>query len=515
MALNLGIAFQPKQQRLWELAEKGTATWLGYGGARGGGKSGAGRRVLLRRRLLHPGTVGMIFRRTYPDLLDNHIEPMWREFPGLQDYYNKGEKVLTLPVGNGKTSQIVFRYAENAKAIDSFLGKEYQDIFVDQAEALTGEELVKLKTSCRWTGDGDTKCNFMLGYNPGGKGSAFLKRIFHERRYLPGENPTDYESIQAYGWDNWEWVKPWLRQQGVSHQQYYHVWDDAQRKECFLEHSDYVKSMWVLSKGLQAGWLYGDFDNFTGQYFHNFEEHRHVVDPAQMTWRPWFKRWVSIDWGYIHNAVAHWFTQAYIGEPGESEPVIWCYRELVRNRTPSERFAEEVCELSHDEEIDAIYIDQGAKSRSDSGDTPYDQMNREFRRNGLPQAGLANKDRVGGWTLLRSLLGETETQPKFVISRACARLIATLPIMANDAVKVEDCEKFDCGEDGEGGDDAADCARYGLMSRLKPNQKPAEQEIAERLAPVQDMTERAMLHRRLVANKTRKPFRMIRRGVRR
>lgn len=490
--VNIPLVFQPKQQKLFELMEHSPATWIGFGGARGGAKSGGGRRVMLYRRLRHARTVGMIFRRTYPDLLDNHIEPMWREFPDLQRLYNKGEKTLTLPNG----SQVMFRYGENMAAIESFLGKEYQDIFVDQAEALTGEELVRLKTSCRWTGDGgDAKCNFVLGYNPGGKGSAFLKRVFHERRYLPGENAEDYAFIQAYGWDNIEWVRPWLTREKLTHKNYYTEWDDEQRKQCFLERSDYGRSMLALPEGLRAGWLYGDFDSFAGQYFENFDAGRHVVEPARMTWRPWFKRWIAIDWGFAHNAVALWFTQAYLDE--NTEPVIWCYRELCRNRMGSADLAAAVADLSRDEDIDAIYVDSGAKSHTDSGDTPYDQMNRVFRERRLPQAGLANKDRVGGWTLMREMLGENEAAPKFVISRACERLIATLPMMSRDRVRVEDCEKFDANERGEGGDDAADACRYGLLSRLRANQKPVEQEMAERLAPVVDMTEKAMLHRRL------------------
>src|SRR6185312_8120786 len=131
------IRFQPKQWELYRLARDGRATTIGVGGARGGAKSGGARRVMLRRRVDFPKSVGMIFRRTYPELLDNHILPMWREFPQLEAGYNKGEKNLTLPNG----SILMFLFCDDPPTTESFLGKEFQDIVVDQAEALTELEL--------------------------------------------------------------------------------------------------------------------------------------------------------------------------------------------------------------------------------------------------------------------------------------------------------------------------------------------------------------------------------------
>src|SRR6185437_1276624 len=187
------IRFQPKQWELYRLARDGRATTIGVGGARGGAKSGGGRRIMLIRRFDFPKSVGMIFRRTYPELLDNHILPMWRDFPWLESGYNKGEKNLTLPNG----SIVMFRYGENRSAIESFLGKEFQDIVVDQAEALTEQELAYLKSCCRWPGVPDNQCKFILTYNPGGKGSGYLKRIFHLKAFRPEERAEDFAFIPA------------------------------------------------------------------------------------------------------------------------------------------------------------------------------------------------------------------------------------------------------------------------------------------------------------------------------
>ena len=45
----------------------------------------------------------------------------------------------------------------------------------------------------------------------------------------------------------------------------------------------------------------------------------------------------------------------------------------------------------------------------------------------------------------------------------CARLIETLPRMQHDEHRPEDVLKVDCDEEGNGGDDAYDAFRYGVM----------------------------------------------------
>lgn len=513
------IRLQPKQQELWRLLKNGSSTTIGVGGSRGGAKSGGARRVMLRRRLHDfPGTVGMIFRRTYPELLDNHILPMFREFPALEHAdnksygYNKGEKNLTLPNG----SVIMFRYGENERAIEGFLGKEFQDIVVDQAEALTEREIQYLKSCCRWPGVPDNQCKLILTFNPGGRGSGYLKRVFRLKAFRPEEEPEDFDFIPAFGWDNIEWVRPYLERTKVTERQYYRVWTEEQRKACFLKHSSYGRTMLALPAGLRAGWLYGDFDSFSGQYFENFTEATHLVDDAEMHWQPWFKRWIAIDWGYHHNAAVGWFTQALRGN--SRAPVYWQYRELVKNKMDSRDLAERIAELSDGEDIDAIYMGSDAKQEKDSGDTVYDRMSQVFRPRGLPMIANANRDRISGWRLMHEMFGQLPSEddpgkpPEVLLSRRCQRTAATISLMCVDKDRPEDCEKFDSSEDGEGGDDAADMFRYGLLSRLRPGRKPAAVEIGEQLAGVTDMTEKAMTHRRLMGRVGRqlKPFRLRR-----
>jgi hypothetical protein len=91
---------------------------------------------------------------------------------------------------------------------------------------------------------------------------------------------------------------------------------------------------------------------------------------------------------------------------------------------------------------------------------------------------IADSWRDAGWTLeaaivdrkagaaewLRRLGNDAAGVPVTVqISKRCSRLIETIPMLLSDPRDPEDVLKVDCDEDGDGGDDPYDGARYGLM----------------------------------------------------
>ena len=85
----------PKQARA--LAE--THRYVGYGGARGGGKSWFVRWKAVLLCLRYPGIKVLITRRTYKELFNNHIAPLTAILAGLARY-NKTEKLFTFPNGS-------------------------------------------------------------------------------------------------------------------------------------------------------------------------------------------------------------------------------------------------------------------------------------------------------------------------------------------------------------------------------------------------------------------------------
>jgi hypothetical protein len=59
--------------------------------------------------------------------------------------------------------------------------------------------------------------------------------------------------------------------------------------------------------------------------------------------------------------------------------------------------------------------------------------------------------------------GRPPVQPRLYVNPACARLIDCIPSLIHDPSQGEDTKKVDCDEDGMGGDDYYDGARYGIM----------------------------------------------------
>ena len=74
---------KPNEKQLLFLADQ--HKFIGYGGARGGGKSWAVRVKAALLCLNYPGIKVMIVRRTYPELQENHILPLCAMLRCLDD----------------------------------------------------------------------------------------------------------------------------------------------------------------------------------------------------------------------------------------------------------------------------------------------------------------------------------------------------------------------------------------------------------------------------------------------
>src|SRR3954447_10893784 len=79
----------------------------------------------------------------------------------------------------------------------------------------------------------------------------------------------------------------------------------------------------------------------------------------------------------------------------------------------------------------------------------------------------ANTDRINGWAEILHRLGEPGSgfPSRLFIHERCARLVECLPSLQHDPNRPEDVLKVDADEDGNGGDDAADCFRYLVATK--------------------------------------------------
>lgn len=261
---------------------------VGFGGARGGGKSWAVRNKAIRLCLRYAGIKVLIVRRTYPELINNHISPLMAELSGVAKY-NKTEKMFTFL--NGST--IKFGYCNADDDLNQYQGAEYDVVFLDEATQLREEWIGKIIPSVRGVNGFPKRVYYTC--NPGGPSHSYFKRLFIDRKFRPGENPEEYSFIQSLVTDN---------------------------KALLKAQPDYLKQLEALPKKLREAWLHGRWDIFEGQFFEEFREtpdaflcekagisvkealsqHRftHVIEPFDLS-RGQYRSWPilrSYDFGY-------------------------------------------------------------------------------------------------------------------------------------------------------------------------------------------------------------------------
>lgn len=472
-------------------------TILGFGGSRGGAKSAGIQRCALSLATKQSGIGITIFRRLYAELRENHIDKMLDTWPWLRDNWHATDREIQLKNG----SKIKFRCAETAEDLKKKQrGMESKYLFVDQAEELSEEELLRLKTSCRWPdAGGPGECKLILAFNPGGPGNAYLRRVFYLRQYQAHEHPQDYAFIQAYGWDNYQWFTHLCTEE-----EFEEMSGDppspvnpegGERYQLYINHTDYGRKMNALPESLRMGELLGRFDKFAGQYFSEVWDEAKCVLGASTVRRliqPWWTKWGATDWGYSHFAYHVNFASGklkpadfarYFG--GDTEypiDVVIAYSELLVNRTAEEDLASQIVDLAGEDHIQQEFLSPDAFAKKGSARTVAEQMGDVFERRGYPLPDLADNDRVGGWRLVFNgfkhtcaMRGQSVTDemagagPMLLVSADCPNLISSMPIAMCDEDNPLDILKTPTWED-----DVLDGFRYGYKSFISPRKKAPE-----------------------------------------
>ena len=106
------------------------------------GKSWAVRTKAVLLSLNYPGIRILIVRRTYPELINNHVNILRKQLIDVARYNDK-DKVLKFD--NGST--INFAYCAKDGDLDRLQGVEYDIIFIDEATQLS-EYQMRTITAC-------------------------------------------------------------------------------------------------------------------------------------------------------------------------------------------------------------------------------------------------------------------------------------------------------------------------------------------------------------------------------
>src|SRR2546426_9573533 len=217
-----GVGLQNRQlaasaaARLCDLAEGPTA--VGYGGARGGGKS----HWLLAQMGIDdcqrvPGLKCLLLRRVGKSNLEHFEDLRRRLFMGLRHEFSGYRGLLTFANG----SRIIAGHFQAEKDIDAYLGLEYDVIGIEEATTLSNRKHQDISTCCR-TSKPNWRPRIYSTTNPGGIGHAWYRQKFilpyqsraeTETRFIPARvtdnrfcNP-DYVKVLSglTGWQKRAW----------------------------------------------------------------------------------------------------------------------------------------------------------------------------------------------------------------------------------------------------------------------------------------------------------------------
>lgn len=390
----------------------------GYGGAKGGGKSHGGRIVPILRCLETPGHVGALFRRSYPELQDNHIGPLFRDYPGLRDFYNAGEKSLRFP---SLESEFKFRYCENLADVDKQAGREYHTLIIEEAGDWEYECALRLIRNTNRSSRAGVKATAGLMFNWGGVAHGWLRRIFWERRLHPNEQKLTWNFILAKVEDN-----PKL----MEHDPGYLARLEAEPNEA-----------------LRRAHRHGDPDIVAGQYFTELSRDVHVIKPFDIPkhWK-WFG---AYDYGFNHPAVWLFFVADEDGN---------CY--LVHEIYKAGQYIETQANAVNDylKQIQArplFYAGHDCWAVKKAGDPTIAE---DFVKHRIILT-RANINRILGAKHVREYLRHGPNRPPRVFFfDTCPLTLGCLQRMIHDPKDLEDVLKVDSSNgDPETGDDGYDC----------------------------------------------------------
>jgi hypothetical protein len=451
-----GYVPQPKQMEFHAAARACDAAGpdqVLFGGARGPGKShGVFAQIALDDCQRVPGVKVLYLRRVGKNAREQFDDLRRKVLYATPHHANRNTGLVEFPNG----SRIYVGGFQHEQDVDKFLGLEYPIIALEELTTLSLTKYRALRDSNR-SGDPRLRARLYASTNPGGVGHAWVKQRFVEPHRAGREERTRF--IPATVDDN-----------------------------AFVG-ADYHRRLEENTGWRLRAYRYGDWDIAAGQFFDTWRHAVHVIEPFPIP--PDWPVWASMDYGYTHPTVIHLFAQ-----DGDGNRYVLAEHAARRQLPPyhAAQYRAALARLGVAEPRVWPFV-AGADvfaRRGSQGQTVAEQY---------AAAGIhltpADSDRIQGAAHILRLLGNPDFAPDFsaakpgydeeksgakqpdalpprlFVCNTCPRLIEQLPAMVHDPHRPEDVRKVAVDEEGRGGDDAYDCARYGLMVKEPGGGRPA------------------------------------------
>ena len=383
-----------------------------FGGARGGGKSWAVRWKAVLMCARYPGIKILILRRTYPELLENHIKPMKDVLYGVARY-NGTEHEFRFP----NKSRIKFMFCSRDDDLMKIQGHEYDVIAIDEATQMTEYQIKSIGACVRGTNPFPKR--LYMTCNPGGPGHQYIKRL-KEGKFREGENGEDYVFIQSLVTDN---------------------------KALMKEQPEYIDQLKALPPKLRDAWLYGNWDIYEGQFFEEFiddpehyldKKYTHVIEPFEPP-RGW-KIYRSFDWGYAKPFSCAWWAVDFDGVFYRILELYGCRKDRDGTDIPNEgvkwiddKIFSEIARMEKEHPWLAGKKIQGVADPSIWAGEENGISRKDVAEKYRVYFEKGNNDRIPGWMQCHYRLAFDENgYPMMYVFKNCQAFIRTIPLLCYD-----------------------------------------------------------------------------------
>ena len=424
---------QPKQRELHE----SPANEILFGGAAGPGKSHGLRMEGLGWCLRVPNLQVYLFRRTYPELVSNHIIKSWLEFPTQVAHYNKSEKYWHFQ----NNSMLHMCHCQYDKDVFIYQGAEIHLLLIDELTTFTKFIYDYLVGRVRCTLEIPNKYKHKLpgivcASNPGNLGHGWVKEhwVDYAEPYELKEAPRDLENPEA---------PPLVRQ--------YIPGLLSDNPILLRTDPGYVTRLNSLPEPWRTAYKDGRWDIFMGQMF-LFSERHHVIAPRPIP--EGAPIYFTFDWGFGAPYSAGWW---WI----DNDNRFYRFKELYGQLTgaPDNTGARETDEViaAH---INRIEEEEGVKGRVRHILSP-DCWNKKpdyqgggqgkstaevFQNHGITQLVKGDPNRKLKIRQMHERLriprrpDGTDGMPMLVVYNTCRDFIRTIPALTCDEHNVEDVD---------------------------------------------------------------------------
>lgn len=442
----------PAQERFFEAVFSGKYRFLAYGGGIRSGKSYAAYMLAQTLARIFPGSRWAIVRKDLPTIRRNVLPAFEKvRVPSFTGELN--QQAWTYPCANGSAILLFTESYSEDRELNRWRGLEVNGFILEEANELQEVSFRKaIERAGSWVVPGlnhQPPPLVIATFNPSG---GWVKRVF-------------YDPHRA----------------GTLNQPYYY------QPATILDNphipAEYKESLKSLPERDYKRFVEGDWSFVAGAFFDELSADSHLVDPPKL--QPYWTYWSAYDWGFRHPAVAMAFAQDTDGNK-------YLLDTIRMHRLSDEAQAQKLAESLPDGCKRLMFAGHDAFAKRQAHVAALESPSDVFARYGLFCV-KANIQRVQGWAAVRRVLTPKQSDgtlglPQLRICRTAgnAWAIERLLEMIPDPTDPDDLLKVDANEDGEGGDDVADCLRYGMASVAKPASPKGLQDKPDHRAAVFD-----------------------------